>query len=319
MRRLAAAALLIVLAAAVSAGASPAAAPATLDGFTAWASAGSRLAFVAHAAFGRRGYLWAQSFGGARPTLLRTSPPVGEEEVDELAAGPNGSWAALERTADGAFVVDVVSSRGGGAHVAAGGSIAQLVGDGTFLGYLVVTPAGVVQLYRIVGAQAIRVASLPGVSAPQEAAVANGDLALREQDGTVAVFTLSGRPLATIAARAASVALTANRVVVRTRDRRLRVYGLRGGLVHDWPLAARSWTAGLGAYGRYAVYLGANKALHAMQLSDGRDRVLARAGTGWFFDGLSLQAPGAVVPLTTQHGTTLRFLPMRTLVRAFDR
>jgi hypothetical protein len=135
----------------------------------------------------------------------------------------------------------------------------------------------------------------------------------------VAVFTLRGRPLATITARAASVALTGNRVVVRSRDRRLRVYGLRGGLVHDWPLAARSWTAGLAAYGRYAVYLGANKAVHAVRLSDGRDRIVARAARGWFFGGLSLQAPGAIVPLTTQQGTTLRLLPTRTLVEAFDR
>lgn len=309
---------MLVLAAASSVAATPAR-PSTLGGFTAWAASGSRVAFVAATAFGRRGYLWAQDFGAAQPRLLRTSPPVGEEEVDELAAGPNGSWAALERTADGSSTLAVVSSRGGGAHVAAGGAVAALVGDGTFLGYLSVTPAGVVQLYRITGARATRVATLAGVSAPQEVAAAGGTLAVREQNGTVVVFTLHGRRLATITARAASVALTANRVVVRTRDRRLVVYGLRGGLVHDWLLAAKTWTAGLAAYGCYAVYLGANKAVHAVRLSNGRDRIVARAGTGWFFDGLSLQAPGAVVPLTTQHGTTLRFLPTRALVEAFDR
>ena len=290
-----------------------------LADFTTWATSGSRIGFVATSAFGRRGYLWTQTFGAARPKLLRSSPPIGEEEIDELAPGPNGTWAALERTVGNTgryYAVDVVSSRGGGAQVVNGTTIPHLVGDGAFLGYLSVTPGGVVQLFRIAAAHATRVANLVGVSSPQEVAAANGNLAVREQNGTVAVFTLAGQPLATISARAASIALTANRVVVRTRDRHLAVYGLRGGPVHDWKLAAAGWTAGLAAYGRYAVYLGADKAVHAVRLANGRDLIVARAGTGAFFSGLSLQAPGAVVPLTTQQGTTLRFLPTAALAKA---
>jgi hypothetical protein len=130
-------------------------------------------------------------------------------------------------------------------------------------------------------------------------------------------MTTSGKHLATVRANAASVALTSNRVVVRTRAHRLVVYGLRGGLVHNWPLAASSWTASLGAYGGYAVYLGANKAVHAVRLATGTDRVVARAGAGWYFDGVGLGAPGATVPRTVQHGkaftVTLRFLPMAAL------
>lgn len=145
---------------------------------------------------------------------------------------------------------------------------------------------------------------------------ANGNLAVREESGIVAVFTLAGRPLATIPARAASIALTGDRVVVRTRDRHLAVYGLRGGPVHDWRLAARTWTAGLAAFGRYALYLGANKAVRAVRLSNGRDVIVAGAGAGFFFGGVSLQASGAVVPLTTQRGTTLRFLPTAALTKA---
>jgi len=158
------------------------------------------------------------------------------------------------------------------------------------------------------------------VSAPQEVSIADGHLAVRQENGDVAVFTTGGVPLTTIAAHAASVALTADRVVVRTTDRRLLVYGLHGGLVHNWPIAATAWTAGLAAYGRYAVYLGANKAVHAVRLSTGADRIVARAGIGWFFGGLSLQAPGVIVPLTTQQGksfsTTLRFLPITELQAA---
>lgn len=324
MKRLVLAASLALLAAPSLAGASPA--QANLRGFASWTIAGSRLGFVAASASGRRGYLWTQAFGASQPRLLRTSAPIGQEEIDELAPGPNGGWATLERAVGNtgsASTVDVVSSRGGGARVATSGIIPHLVGDGTFLGYLSVTPAGAVQLYRITGAHATRVAALAGVVSPQQAAAANGHLAVREQNGTVAVFTLLGEPLAQIPARAASVALTANRVVVRTRDRQLVVYGLRGGLVHRWKLGAAGWTAGLAADGRYAVYLGANKALRAVRLSNGRDRIVARAGSGWFFDGVGLQAAGAVVPLTARHGstfsTTLRFLPAATLARVLAR
>ena len=312
-----------------------AATPPELSGLTAWTAAGSRVAFVASAVDGRRGYLWVESFGSDRPRLLRDHAPIGEEEIDQLAAGPNGTWGSLERTVGNTgsyYAVDLVSSRGGGTQVATAGSptgtsggpsgpsIPQVVGDGSFLGYLHVTSTGVVQLYRITPkGRGMRIANLVGATDPQEAALANGTLAIRERDGSVAVYTTGGRPLATIPAHAASVALTSNRVVVRTTARRLVVYGLHGGLVHDWPLAVRR-ASGLAANGRYALYLGANKAVHVVRLSNGGDRIVARAGAGWFWGGLSLQAKGAVVPLTTRHDNdfpaTFRFLPVATLERA---
>ena len=119
------------------------------------------------------------------------------------------------------------------------------------------TAAGVVQLFQItVGGHGRQIADLPGVSAPQSVAVAGGALAILQNDGSIAVFTTCGKPLATIAAHATSIAITQHRVVARTRERRLAVYGLRGGLVHSWPLGAAGWTAGLATDGRYAVYLG---------------------------------------------------------------
>ena len=285
-------------------------APAKLTGLTAWASAGSRLAFVATSAGGRRGYLWTQPYGSGTPRLLRKTPPIGMEEIDALAAGPNGTWAVLERTVgntSSSYVVDVVSSRGGGAAVTRGSTPILLAGDGSFLGYLAVTPSGV-QLYRIKGARGTRVATLRGVTAPQEVAVANGHLAIRQANGSVVVATVGGAVLATIPAKAASVALTSNRVVVRTRDRRLAVYGLRGGLVHNWPLGAAGWSAGLAAYGSYAVYLGANKAVRSVRLSNGSDRIVARAGSGFFFGAVALEARGALVPLTTGRSTVFRLV-----------
>ncbi len=282
-------------------------APAKVANLTAWTTAGSRVAFVAPSVSGRHGCLWTQAYGVATPRLLRSSPPIDEEEIDALAAGPNGTLAALERT-PGAYRLDVVSSRGGGATVTTSTEPILLAGDGTFLGYLV---GG--DLYRISGAHGIHVGTLAGVASPQEVAVANGHLAIREANGTVGVFTTGGAKLATIAAKAASVALTSNRVVVRTRDRHLAVYGFGGGLVHNWPLAAKSFTTGLAAYGAYAVYLGANRAVHAVKLVNGSDKVVARAGSGLYAGGIALQKAGALVPLTVGQTTTLRFVPTAAL------
>jgi hypothetical protein len=308
-------ALAVALAFVLVPSAAAATTPAKLKGLTTWSTAGSRVAFVAASAAGRHGYLWTQPFGVAAPRLLRSSPPIGEEEVDALAAGPNGTLAALERSVGNtgsSYRVDVVSSRGGGATVSSSSRPILLAGDGAFLGYLAVTATGV-DLYRISGAHGTRVATLAGISTPQEVAVANGHIAVRETSGSVGVFTTGGAKLATIPAKAASVALTTNRVVVRTRDKRLVVYGLRGGLVHNWHLAAQSWTAGLAAYGAYAVYLGANKAVHAVKLVNGSDRIVARAGTGFFFGGVALQKSGALVPLTVAQATTFRFVPTASL------
>jgi hypothetical protein len=279
-----------------------------------------------------------QTFGSTAPRLLTTRCGEGSAP-SELAAGPNGSWACLTAVVgntESFYAVDLVSADGSVHHVASAGgptdstgqpadSIPQLVGDGTFLGYLQVTPTGVVQLFRITSTgRAQRVADLAGVStvptataqAPSPAvAVANGSLAIRQVNGSVAVFTTAGRPLARVPAHAASIAMTRDRVVVRTVTRRLVVYGLHGGLVHNWPLGATSFSNGLAAFAGYAAYLGANKAVRLVELANGTDRVVARSGAGWFWSGVGLQAPGIVAPLTTQRGTsfveTLRFLPTR--------
>ena len=324
MRRVAPVALaLLLLALPVSAtAASPA--PVTLAGFTAWTTSGSRVAFVATSAGGRSGYLWVKALDGSRPVRLRTSPPVGEEEIDQLAAGPNGTWAAAE-LAHGAYTrLDVVSARGGGATVATSGTVRAVVGDGTFLGYLSATAAGAVRLFRITGAHSTLVAALPGVKDfPREAAVAGGNLAVLDNDGAVDVFRLGGARLAHIEANAVDLALTPARVLMRTRDRRLAVYGLRGGLVHSWRLAATSFVNSLATDGRYAVYIGANRAVHVMRLATGRDRIVARSGSGFFFDGAAIGAAGAIVPSTVEHGSrltvTLRFIPAAVLGRAVGR
>jgi hypothetical protein len=318
----------VVIVASVASAARTAPQPA-LTSFGPWAAAESRIAFVG-TVDGRSG-LWIESDAG-RPTRIGPAACVKQEEIDELAAGPHGTWACLERTVgntESYDSVDVVSSTGASRQVATAGgasgdgqppvdAIPQVFGDGNFLGYLHVTTGGIVQLFQITpDGHRRQIADLPGVSAPQTVAAANGALAILQNDGSIALFTTGGEPLATIGAHATSIAIAGTRVVARTRARRLAVYGLGGGLVHSWPLPVVSWTAGLATDGRYAVYLGANKAVHAMRLSNGNDRIVARAGSGWFFNGVALGASGVVVPRTTQDGksfsATLRLVPRSTL------
>jgi hypothetical protein len=313
-----------------------------------WATAGARVAF--YGTINNRQGLWVDAFGSNQPRWLVTAGCGEGSEPSELAAGPNGSWAcltAIVSNSDAFYAVDLVLANGSVRHVATAGgptgqngtaaqrqsvdSIPQLFGDGNFLGYLHVTPTGVVQLYQITATgHGKRLANLVGVSGVPTAttqtptpavAVANSTVAILRVNGSVAVFATTGAPLAMIPAQAASIALISNRVVVRTVTRRLVVYGLHGGLVHSWPLGATSFTNGLAAYDGYAVYIGANKAVRAVKLTTGTDRIIARAGTGWFWGGASLQSPGVVAPLTSQHGqhafpVTLRFIPMAALHKA---
>ena len=113
------------------------------------------------------------------------------------------------------------------------------------------------------------IAHLAGASAPAQAVIANGHLALRELDGSIAIFTTKGRPLATIPAKANQVALTASRVVVHTTNHQLAVYNLQGSLVHTWPLAHH--LTALAAYGRYAAFTD-DHTVRAIRLSNGTDR-----------------------------------------------
>jgi hypothetical protein len=330
----------------VAAGAAAGATPTqpAIGDLGAWATAGSRLAFSG--TVGHRDGLWVQTFGSKSPRLLTTRCGEGNEP-SQIAAGPNGTWACLTAVVgntEAFYAVDLVLANGSVHHVATAGgqtdpggssgpaidSIPQIFGDGTFLGYLHVTSTRVVQLFQIGSTgRARRVANLPRVTSVAtastqdsnpEVAVANGTVAILQVNGNVAVFTTTGKPLATIPAKAAAVAVSGDRVVVRTRTRRLVVYGLHGGLVHNWPLGARSFSNGLAAYGGYAAYIGADKAVRVVKLTNGKDRLVARSGAGWFWNGVSLQAPGIAAPLTAQHGKnfveTMQFVPTATVLRA---
>ncbi len=302
-------------------------APTVLTTFAPWATVGSRIAFVGGTVSGRT-KIWVEQFGAIQPAALGPAACVKEEEIDELAPGPNGTWACLERTVgntEAYYSVDVVSRTGASKQVATEGgpavggygsseSIPFVFGDGGFLGYLRLTASGPGQLMRITPAgRAAHVADLAGIETPEAVAIAAGHLAIL-QPASVSVYTTGGQQLATITADARSIALTSDSVVLRTRDGHLAVYTLRGQLVHSYPLGRATAFSDLAAYGGYAVYLAGGKTVRAVALATGLNRIVARGGTGSFYNGLSLQAPGAVLPVTTPLGTvTLRFLPSATL------
>lgn len=318
------------------AGAAPTSPKLTL--FGPWATTGSQVVFVAK--IRHRNGLWIEKFGSSTPRRIAPAycgPAMGE--VDQLAVGPKGSVACLEAgqgNTESYYSVAFVSSHGASRHVASAGgstgngdynqavnSIPLVFGDSTFLGYLYVTAGGVVRLMRITSIGYPRhVADLARVSAPRAVAIDSGRIAITEggdiNGGTVHVYTVGGRHVSTFETQAAwttpSVVMRKDRIVARTTTRRFKVYTLHGQLVHSYPVrAANRVTMGLATYAGYVVYIGADKAVHALKLATGKDRIIARSGKGWFWNGLSLQAPGVVVPLTSPGRSVpvkLIFIPM---------
>jgi hypothetical protein len=323
--------------AAVPTGLAGAAPPPALRDFGPWAAGDSRVAF--EATIGGRHGVWVESFGSNQPKRLGpTCTPGSEVEIELLAAGPDGSWGCLVRVegnTEAAYSVHLMSSNGATRHVASAGgptgpgnppidSIPDLFGDGTFLGYVHITANGLVRLMRIApSGHAQHVANVRGVPIGGAIAIGGDHLAIPHGDGTVSVYTTQGKLLATIHANAevgrAPIALTGERLVVLTANGRLAVYTLRGRRVGSYPVGATTSTADFAASDGYAVLV-TSKSVRAVMLSTGADRIVARAGKGWF-DGIRMEPPGAVILLhqsDTGRLVTLRFLAMTTVRAAFD-
>ena len=338
-------ALITVLAVLAGAGAGRAGkipGPPVLGELGAWATAGPRIGFVG--TINHRQGLLVETFGSNQPRLLAPHGCGEGSEPNEVAAGPNGSWAyltAIVSNSEAFYGVDLVLAAGKVRHVATAGgtttgnsttqpvdSIPSLLGDGTFLGYLHVTAAGVVQLMRVTPTgKPVYVAdltdlSLPSLRAPLSVGVDSGHLVVLDGFGSVHVYTTAGTRLATFLAKGAvSAAIWRSTIAVRTTNRQLLAYTLQGRLVHSYPLRGVSSAGGPWIYGGYAVYLRATKAVHAINLATGKDRIVARSGTGWFWNNASLETVGAVAPLTSQRSrhafpVTLHFIPMAVLLEA---
>ncbi len=327
---------LLLVAAAASltslAGAAPVPPPMTWIG--PWTAMGSQVTFVA--TIRKQEELWTEKFGSNRPRQIAPAG-CGMGEVDQLAVGPKGSvgcLAASESNSESDYALNFLSSSGTIKHVASAGgdtgleggppvdSIPFVFGDSSFLGYLHVTADGLVQLMRITSSgDARHVADLTDVSEPKAVALDSGHLVV--SDGASAyVYTVAGQHLSTfdISTLVAGtpfglplLTIRKDRVVV-IYGKRLSVFTLQGKLVHSYAVNPKDacWPA---TYFGYVVYIRNENAVHALKLSSGKVRIIARAGgKGWFGNGLSMQAPGVVVPRTVQRGKQypmkLVFIPM---------
>src|SRR5689334_16306565 len=112
--------LLVLAVAAAGAVAGAAAVPPKVSDLQVWATAGSRIGFEAEKVGNRRGLLWVDSFGAQRPKSLSTHAPARTGEIDQVAAGPNGSWGCLERgvsNTESYYVVGLVTKHGQAAKI----------------------------------------------------------------------------------------------------------------------------------------------------------------------------------------------------------
>jgi hypothetical protein len=152
---------------------------------------------------------------------------------------------------------------------------------------------------------------------------------------TVGIYTSAGRLLREITPSSAEeVALSGDRLVVLTEQKTLEVYAWRSGkLVHTWPVArtSRRLEAGhLSVYGNLATYSvdprqAWTRAVHVLQLTTGKDVVIAHArGSGYYNRDAALGPRGLVYIVKyyehnrigqPQHGK-LVFVPTARLLAA---
>jgi hypothetical protein len=107
----------------------------------------------------------------------------------------------------------------------------------------------------------------------------SGRIVVAHSDGTVGLFSSTGALLQTIGVEPIKeVALSGDRLVVLTKNRRIQVYNAQTGLPGQGRLVA-GVAAHLDAGGGIAAYaVGAS--LHAFRLTTGRDTVVATAPKG---------------------------------------
>jgi hypothetical protein len=296
--------------------------------------------------------LWTMKFGSGKLKHVATTCGPGTDEFNQIALGPNGIIGCLENRPGNteAYVsLGVVLASGKTKQVVSldgpadmgtpiGDWISTIFGDGNFLGYTYVTADKVVRLYQITATGGSQyVADLAGISGvPLSVSVDSGRIAVTQplgihlQDGdSISVYAVSGEHISTFSTAIGTtwgplVAIRKDRVVVLAGDpsgrKLLNVYTLQGQAVHSYPLkVARSHVAtDLATYGGYAVFVERSSSgiwtIHAVKLATGVECVVARAGSGYFWNGVSIKAPGIVAPLTTPHsGVELLYVPMKMI------
>ena len=195
-------------------------------------------------------------------------------------------------------------------------------GDGTCIGQRLsrITPTGLTQIAVGPGtvmsesSDAGRIAVLRS----EDSWPTFGTAAALQPTATVGIYSSSGTLLREITpSTAETIALSGDRLVVLTETRTIEVYDWKSGtLVHTWPgpATARDLRS-LAVYGQLAVYsaysYGSNRKLHVLQLTTGKDAVLATGrGTGYYERDAAI-GPRGVVYLVNYHEHGRLSEPMR--------
>jgi hypothetical protein len=212
--------------------------------------------------------------------------------------------------------------------------------DGVLAGNWIGTPVGAgsflaVNRWTTVTAGAIAGAGLDAIGNTSLRRIASGAGTLYAQatdgvrvaalrsDGTIAIFSTSGKLLKTIAAPGTQrLALHGIYVVALTKTRKLDVYDSRTGrLLHEWT-ARGPRTAGpqnLDVEANTAIYT-AGRELHVLQVRSGKDRVLATYANG--IKLAQIEPAGVVYAGNARHGTktlgALYFVPWKGVAAAIS-
>jgi hypothetical protein len=136
------------------------------------------------------------------------------------------------------------------------------------------------QLDLLNGTKLKRIATGPNTVAA--AVVDGGRVAVLHADGSVALYSAAGKPLTTVDTSAEAVALKGKSLLVGTKTRQLELYDAQTGSRRK-TFSARSnrQPRNLDVQGHIAIYTtGSAGVLHAVNLSSGKDRVIAEPHGG---------------------------------------
>jgi hypothetical protein len=136
--------------------------------------------------------------------------------------------------------------------------------------------------------------------------------------GSAAVYSTSGKLLAEVnRGTAEEAALSGDRLAVLTTTNRIELYNAKtGGFVRSWPVPLRAahldLQAGIAIYSVYGRYAGP-RALHALQVTTGKDVVLARGEAPYPYmqgDDAQIDGLGVVYAVNIKTHGELVFVPM---------
>jgi hypothetical protein len=192
----------------------------------------------------------------------------------------------------------------------AGKWIGGLVSDGSRISYSTWMSSGDGALHRFPTTSAL-LADDHGAVVDSSADA--GRVAVRHDDGSVAIFGIDGQLLDTVrTTNARAIALSADLLLVVAKGGTLEGYDRSTGqLEHVWPIASGATT--LDASNGIATYV-AGAAVHVLDLSTGRDVTVA-TGTRRQVTGARIDTAGLLYAFDTRTEGKIVFVPFATVLK----